>query len=461
MDNIDIKIQEILSKELKPHQSYESTIISTLNSLENKKYFKSKNWKLTFATVCCSLFLITGIVFAKDIEKIVKNKFNLGFGINTAIENGYISKSESDFEEKNIIAINSCSNEVLTHIFTKVKLESVVMTDTNIGIEFIFEFDSNLNNYVDLGKIVNGNIDYENSHHIEFEDFFIIDEEKNIIYIAPNGEENCVNYFKENNLDYTKYKKYDSGMSCSWGEINTENSDTIKLSLECTINSNNLPNSEKLYISFKNFKMIPKLGNNNGNEIKFIVPENWLFEIDLLEEMSKRIDDEYIVIDSGNKDFEVYEALSTNTGFEFGLIISNIKKPIYPEKLKQREEEIMNSHTEATSYSISKDGITQYYGDMEYTNLWENYYKQVYLIKTNGINYKVPWLEKTEGCYILNSNGEKFISHGREKSWETFLENEQYKYHVTFDMTKQDSTDEITVVIDFKDKPIYIKLKRK
>ena len=199
MDDIDKILKNTLSQDIKSPQSYKAKIKETINSLEPQKRIYYRN-KLSLAAACCFVFLITGVVFAKDIEKIFVEKFrSLGQGVSTAVENGYVAKSEMPLIEKDMLLTNKNTGEIIDTIHTKAKLENAVIANGRIGIEVYFEFDSKLNNYANIGKnTVDGNIDYENSHHFEFNDIFVLDDEYHILALAPSGIEKCENFLYVN-----------------------------------------------------------------------------------------------------------------------------------------------------------------------------------------------------------------------------------------------------------------------
>ena len=70
--------------------------------------------------------------------------------------------------------------------------------------------------------------------------------------------------------------------------------------------------------------------------------------------------------------------------------------------------------------------------------------------------------ERTDGCYVLNSNGEKFTStlSPSRKANNNFVAGNKYDFYETFNMTKYDSTNEITVIIEFYGEPVEIKLEK-
>ena len=93
-------------------------------------------------------------------------------------------------------------------------------------------------------------------------------------------------------------------------------------------------------------------------------------------------------------------------------------------------------------------------------HLKESYYTQLYLIRTNGIVPSVPWIEQTQGCYVLNSNGKKFLNNPKNHARTEPPIKDKYCYNVWFSMTKFDATDKITVVIDYKGEPVHIELEK-
>ena len=68
------------------------------------------------------------------------------------------------------------------------------------------------------------------------------------------------------------------------------------------------------------------------------------------------------------------------------------------------------------------------------------------------------WREKTEGCYIENSNKERFFKgHSIDYTENKFIDNNtKYIYKEVFEMTKFDATDTITLHLDYYSKPIDI-----
>lgn len=405
--------------------------------------------KKTIITVITLISILTGLVFAKDIGRIIKNKFNMGDGFSTAIENGYISKPKIDLLEENITVIDKESNTVIDKIQGKTTVLSAVMDNGGIGIELYFEFDSKLNEYVNLGKnLVNGNIDYENSHSIEFLDLFVTDEEFNLFYEIPGSEEKVYEYYDKNGVVLNENNIYPSSFSNCIGVIEKDDSSLIKMTLECKIDSYELPHSKKLHVSFGKLLLIPKIGNE-GREVLLTFPEQVEFDIDLPEVIYDRTEEYYKVVSCENEDFHVTTAKLTNTGFEFRLEVSNVERPEEPHRM----QEIREQKNEPFFGKYRQDYI-DFFG-LEYVELKEKYSRDLLLIKNDGVNYMIPWEEKTEGCYVINSEGQKFTS---VHAGADYLSDNQYGYGAIYSMTKYDATDKITVVIDYMNQPVRIEL---
>ena len=76
MNNFDEKIKQIVSKDLELPEVYIQTINKTFNQLDNQKVtFKFNKLKFSLVASFCSLFLLVGIDFAKDIENFIKTQF--------------------------------------------------------------------------------------------------------------------------------------------------------------------------------------------------------------------------------------------------------------------------------------------------------------------------------------------------------------------------------------------------
>lgn len=98
MDKFDEELEKyVKSSKKEPPTSYDFMVNDTLRKLPNKKSYSIRGLRTALATACCSLFIVSGVVFAKDIKEYIIDKFKLGNGIQTAIENGYIAKTNNDY----------------------------------------------------------------------------------------------------------------------------------------------------------------------------------------------------------------------------------------------------------------------------------------------------------------------------------------------------------------------------
>lgn len=110
----------------------------------------------------------------------------------------------------------------------------------------------------------------------------------------------------------------------------------------------------------------------------------------------------------------------------------------------------------------TRDSFSSFYGNDKYADMFSNYQNNKYPIRLNG-EYPIMWENKTDGCYVLNSNGEKFYStfqYDRNKCCDFERDLKQYNFYETFEMNKYTATDKITLVIDFKGKPVHIELEK-
>lgn len=89
-------------------------------------FMKNKNPITKIIVVACACFvLMSGIVFAKDIEKVIKNLFsNSSDAINQAVENGYVQTVEDDYVYDKDIGV---------------KVDNLVLDELNLNVSFKFE----------------------------------------------------------------------------------------------------------------------------------------------------------------------------------------------------------------------------------------------------------------------------------------------------------------------------------
>lgn len=275
---------------------------SNMTLLKNEK----KRWgnlmkKKIIATACAGLILVSGIVVAsninkyKQVEKELAGRQVLGEGIKTAIYNGYISYPKidfMDFDDKG----------------TQIKIESFLMDDLNLSINFLIKFDESKINMkkiseIDLNKLV-------------------IRDEENKIMVAACDPEFLEKYYKENNLNY-KYDDYynDNIMYCGLlGSGESKEGNMLRLTHNMYLGIDGFPKSKKLYFSLGGMKIREF---ENGTESEYELEGNWNVEVDVPENMYNRTNEEYKVVNCSSKNFNVYKTILTDTRFEIGFTVSN------------------------------------------------------------------------------------------------------------------------------------------
>lgn len=374
--------------------------------------------KKLIATACASLVLVSGVALAANI---VNNKQSrgLGKGIDTAIENGYIA-------EPNINFINS------SDIGIEVTLKNFLMDDMNLSTNLIFDFDDTLKETINIDKI----------YEVELNDLIVRDEENRIIY-GGNDKERFEAYCVENNLEY-KFSNFNESYMSSGVNCFIESKGSNHINLLYNMYSDKFPKSKKLYFSFTKIS-IAEIENN-----KYIVDGNWEIEVDVPEEMYNRTEDYYKVISCDNSDFNVYAAKATNTGFEIGVIISNIEEP-------KTDMEKLKKYGKLNELYENKE-IT-YEEAMEIAD-WYNEWKDLsYPISIKKHNAKG---EETNASYVKNENGEifEYLKSATRNTKTYFIDGNKYDFYETFEMTKYESTDKIKVVLYYYGNPVNIELEK-
>ena len=421
-------------------------------AMENRSLYIGKK---SIAVACACLILTTGVAFAKDIETFIKDKFGLGKGVQTAVENGYIAHSDDDFVKSEVSLTKDGNGEVLDTFDVDIKTNDYLINEKQLNMEFEVKFDEKLKSYVEFLRTSDGKFDYESFGGIELGNLAIVDEENRLISFT--GSEDEFNEFcKEHDLNYT-FEDYTNAYTSGESYIKEIDDITNSIKLSCNFgNGNNFPKSKHLTLFLNKIDFISKLSVQELKRDVTTLIGNWTLNLDVPEVMYNRNEVQYKVVSCENDNFDIYQAKATETGFEIGLTILNYERPIYPEELAKKTEEILNSHK---SYGYStKEEFIELYGDEKYEKMYAEYMKRRDPIKTLGLG-PLPWDEPSEGCYIENSNGERFFPQSNVPySKSDFIDDNRYQYYEVFEMTKYDATNKITAVIDFCGEPVKIEL---
>ena len=467
MNKEDIIIRSKLKKDLTINQSYLNTIYTTFDKLPDKKKKSSffYKYKLSIATACCSLFLITGIVFANEIQNFFTEKFASGETIAKAAKQGYIATSNSDYINSKVDIKKGTNLETLDNFDTSLKTKDFFINNNKLSIEFDVKFDNKINLYKNLNQRVIGNenyIDYENFGFLIFTDISILDEENRILYFYGN-EDNFNKLCKEKNQNF-KYEEYNKNyLNTASNSIITKidpNTNTINLTCNFTTEFE-FPKSKELKIHLNEISFVPK--NQFYDKSNWIILSgDWLFNLEVPEMMVNSSKYYYELINSDTPNFKLDEAKLTNTGLDISLIISNVENPVFPKELSEKEQEYLNTHNDGIVINTKDDFVKIYGDDPKNEELYLQYYKKLRVINPTGYP-GLNWIKRTDGCYALDSNGKKYDyaygqNHFHQKTG--FINESTYYYNGTFAMTQYDATDEIYVILDFLGNPAKLHLKR-
>lgn len=398
---------------------------SIINAYQYKHKEKSRAiFRRKFATALASfLLIVSSIAVAVNFQKIKIYFRGLGNGVDTAIENGYISTQNKEF-------VN------VDNIGASVKIEDFLMDDINLSASLTFEFDDNIVQTIDFDKINN----------VEIRNFIVRDEENRIIY-SDLDEEEFTKYCETYNLNYT-YNQFNDSYMNNGVNMFVETKQDNFLRLIYNMSSENFPKSKKLYFTINSIQMIEI---QDDKQIEYTINGLWQVEVNVPEEMYNREKEYYRVVSCSNPDFEVYAASVSDTGFELGIIISNIEKPEFDEekmKMYISRNELYNSGI------ISME-------EYEYVNNWfENWRIKSYPIYIN--KYNIEGNKYNKISYIENEqNNEYDVSEEITKvSKNYFLENNKFDFYQTFNMTNYDATDNIKAILYYYEEPVIIELEK-
>lgn len=366
------------------------------------------------------IFGTSGIVFAKNYKNLI-NSFMMGSGIDNAIDNRYIETVNMEYENSNVIISNDEGAYILDNSNIGIKVVDFLIDDTNLSTHFDIKLDEKIQNIIDINEIT----------QIEINNITILDEKNNKINEVGCG----INYFiEEKNKDY----------------------DTISYTYNLYTN-NKFPNSKKLYYEIKNLTIKDK-------QKSIYLDGKWKFSLSIPEEMVQRTSIEYEVVDCDNKDFNVYMAKVTNTGFEIGITINNVKTLENPlDKLETFKEELNEKYENG---EISLDELNRLYKEREDAENVSEQYSEYLLsripIKIDN-DYEKQGKTINDTSYVENENGNKYLCtmSPSRRSNQNFISDNVLDFYETFGLTKHETTKYITVRLMYNDNPVTIHLKQK
>lgn len=457
MNNEEIKRIIEISREKIAISNLEKEIVMEKNKINIFKLI---------SVSCACIVLTTSVVFAKDIEKFVKEKFYFGFGdgLDNAAENGYIENPEMNLvKSQTTIETTKKLETIINNVNASVKIENFLMDDYNLSTEFYFEFDDNIKDLVN----------FDNVHHVELSDLMVLDEENKLIYSASFcGEEKFNEFCKIHNLNYTYLEfnenYFNNGLNCFIQNIN-KSTNSLGIVYNMYISDTCYSKSKKLNFYFTQITFTE--ADNLDNKIT--LTGDWNLEVKVPEKMYNRTEEYYKVIACSSSQFNVYTAKVSDTGFEIGMIINGEKELEYPEELQKAKDQIIKKYSvigengipTMESQKIMNDKINELFTIEPYKTLYEEYFNNKNPINIGGyLLYDGNKMKETEEkTYILNSNGEKFectMSPSRKAKYK-FIDGNKYDFYETFGMTKYNATNQITMIINYRGEKVKVELEKK
>lgn len=389
----------------------------------NRRHEKTKKiLQNTLAVVICCLS-VTGIVFAKDISNQIYNKYHIGKGIETAIDEGYVENIEMEEQSSNSIIQNEETGKIIEDNETKVKVSEIIMDDFTLSMTFEVTLSDEIKDILTAAEVAEMN----------FTDLVIYDE--NNIVLNAVYDQALDKFSKENNI--TPKKVIGSGLNMF---VSEKDENTVKLIYNFYTGGESVyPKSKELHIDMNKIRISKNVETSLGDE-EISIKGDWNFKVDVPEKMYNRENVTYIQKSTSNENFNVQSAVLYNTGME-------IKMKFKAEKQKSSRE-IASSLSEELEfyYSLNEDD------ELKNIDIF-NYLEQD--IRENPEYQKLVQQEMEKwnfDKYLTNSSGERFdFSVGPRENGSAYIdENGIMTSTCMFDLTKYDATDEIILHLEYR-----------
>lgn len=391
------------------------------------------------------IILVSGVAFAANYDKIVETFF-LGKGLDSAAQNGYIANPDMDYIASNTTATDQITGITLDNINVNAKIEDFLMDDLNISTHFTFEIDTKINETFDLDTL----------HYIELKDLMVTDEENKILYCMD--QKTIEKYCKENNIDKTYLESSDNYYNCGLNTVierHNKEYGMINFTYNMYTGDASFPKSKKLHFKFTEIQLKREDWLENENSIVNLKGD-WNIDLDVPEKMYNRQSIAYKVVSCENPDFQITNATLTDTGFEFGMIISNIAKPEQPQVLKDLWKEYSDGKIDGDEFNIKINT------EKELIEASEQYFKERTPVTIYDLENDVEHKNIENVTYVENEKGEKFestMSPSRRQDG-NFIDGDKFSFYETFGLTTYTATDKLKVRVMFKDKPYIVELER-
>ncbi len=320
MNNIDNLIENVIQKPIYEPQEFEQAI---LNAFETKKHtIIHSNIIIKFISLISAFIAITaGVVFAKDISKLINNIFNpetTSKGVIQMAEDGYIQNTDMNFIENNGISI---------------KIDNILMDDCNLYVVFEVKTEGNI----------------ESIYNIEISDLIISDENNNLIYCNYDRADLYEDFCKKHNIEFSNKNMNNNYTNGGYqSEVIERTDNSVKFLYK--MYSTNYPKSKKLIFNFENINIISNPESIMTNKVSQNLKGKWNIEVELPEELYNRKNLIYSVKDNSDKNNNVIlkEATGTYTEMHIELTIKKFRKGYKPteKELERLLNEISNTFEE-------------------------------------------------------------------------------------------------------------------
>lgn len=401
-------------------------------SIENFIQIDQRNKKIkkicqsTLAIIICTLS-VTGMVFAKDISTRIYNNFFLtGEGMGTAMSEGYIENTDMEYEKSDAKIENEETGQKIDAGDTKVKVSEFVMDDFNLSITFDVQLSEKVKEIVKAEEVWSFN----------FPDLIISDENNIVLYCL--SERKYEEFSKEKQLGLNYKEALDSG-KCIGSGVNTlpigreENHVKVIYNLY-TGGESKYPKSKKLNIDMSQIKISDQVETMMGDE-EITLTGDWNFTVDVPEKMYHRKNIVYQQISTTNPDFNILQASVYDTGTDLKLKFKAQKHEKEPttDKIEFWKSLPQDSHLR------NVDILNYIEREIRYTEEYQEYLKK---------SLSIWEYDK----YIMNENGQKFeMTEGPRENGGGYIDDEGiYESNCTFDLTKYEATNTITVYVDYQ-----------
>lgn len=299
-DEFDKRIENILKADIYEPTSYTNSIVNALSKKNKRKIISFP--KLVAAIIAGAMF-ISGVVYAKQIEKFIRRFFNNSKGVDTAVENGYIE---------------TIYTELYTTSNTKINLSNLLVDDYNICFILDFNFTNELKQ---ISSII-------------IQDLLITDDNNNILFCKDKTKFN--EFCSNNNLDYDYYNFQENFINASIFKSETYHNNRISYNIKSTAPYKKFNN---LFIEFNNIILKFEDGNT------MIISDKWNTKIDIADDFKQRQVQSYNQIETNDNsiNFLSFNTYNTSTIFEFETKFNNtISDNLNEEEINLRESQFID-----------------------------------------------------------------------------------------------------------------------